>query len=201
MRLVVVLVAAILAGAACSSGEPQLESPSAGLPSPSLTGPSSTAAPSTSSDLVVLADAACRASPFGDDLGTLALSSIILGGDLVTIVYTGPEGDALCQHSPPYFGDIPIVQTGSHLADLLSADAPIIRDQGATWSSQTGGYVWGAVGPEVASVVIEIPSSDQRIPAEIADGYFLAVIDPTVQCCVAIAVALDPNGQELARAE
>jgi hypothetical protein len=165
-----------------------------------MTGPSSTAGPSTS-DLVVVADAACRASTFGDELGTLTLSSIILGGDLVTIVYTGPEGDALCQISPTYFGDIPIVQTGTHLADMLSADAPIIREPGGTWSSQTGGYVWGAVGPEVASVVIEIPSSDQSIPAEIADGYFLAVIDPTVQCCVAIAVALDANGQELARAE
>jgi hypothetical protein len=148
-----------------------------------------------------VADVACRASPLGGP-GTLTLAAITLG-DLVTILYTDIEGDWICQYSPQFFGDdAPVIQGGSaHLADQLSADTPLVRDPNGYASSQTGSYVWGAVGPEVASVVIEVSGSDQRLNAQIAAGYFLAVIEPSAQCCRFIAVALDANGQEIARAE
>jgi hypothetical protein len=86
-----------------------------------------------------------------------------------------------------------------HLAARLTAEVPIVPEEDEQWTGDTGTYRWGAVGPEVASVVIELGSPDSLLEATIAGGYFLAVIGPDVPCCLFTTVALDAEGQELAR--
>ena len=199
--LAVVGLAAMLAAVACTSPSAPDASPS-GLPSPSVatTTGQETEGPSQapSDDALSLADAACRDSTYRDP-GLMTV--VVTLGDLVTIVYTGPEGDFLCQWLPRY-GETAVVQGGfEHFADQLTVETPMVRDPNQSWTSATGTYVWGAVGPDVASVVIELGSADDLLEATIAEGYFLAVVGPDVPCCLYTAVALDAGGNEIARAQ
>ena len=203
MRLHATILAAILAGTACTSGPVQTTQPPSAAPD--SVGPAASdsvaptaTSPATSGDPLALADAVCRDSTYRDP-GTLTVSATL--GVLVTIVYTNAEGDFLCQYQP-IWGSTAVVQGGfDHLADRLDADTPMVRDENESWTSETGTYVWGAIGPEVASVVIELGGADTRTDATIAGGYFLAVIGPGVPCCLYTAVALDAQGNELARAD
>jgi hypothetical protein len=68
-----------------------------------------------------------------------------------------------------------------------------------SWTGETGTYVWGAIGPDVASVIVQLEGATEPLEAAIADGYFLAVIGPDLPCCVFTTIALDASGQELAR--
>lgn len=200
MRRAAALLVAILIGVGCSSELPPSVSPTAEQPSPTVASAPGTPQASLETDQVAVGDAACRASPFGSELGPMTLSKLALT-DLVTILYTSPETDAVCQFSTILFGAALVQQGNGHLADQLSAQTPLVVASGTTWSSQSGSYAWGAIGPEVASVVIEIPGADQRLEADMADGYFLAVIGPEMPCCVATVIALDASGQEIARAD
>jgi hypothetical protein len=151
-----------------------------------------------SGDPVAIADAVCRGTIYRD-AGVVTVSATL--GDLVTVVYTGPEGDFLCQYKPSY-GTTAVVQGGfTHHADQVDADTPMVRDPNTSWTGDTGTYVWGAVGPEVAMVVIELGPSGPTVEAAMAGGYFLVVVGPEVPCCLYTAVALDATGPELARAE
>lgn len=210
MRLAATILGAILAGAACSQATAPSDLPTTTVPTATAGSPTPTASaehPTTTAtnaptaappgDPIERADASCRKSTYRD-AGTLTVAAVV--GDLVTIVYTGAEGDFLCQYLPAY-GDTAVVQGGfTHFADQVTADAPMVLDSNQSWTSDTGTYVWGAVGPAVASVVVEVAPS-VRIDAQVAGGYVLAVIGPGVPCCVFTVVALDADGRELARRE
>jgi hypothetical protein len=200
VRLAAAVLVAVFIGAGCSSEPSPSPSPTAEQPSPTVASAPGTSQPSLETDQVAGGDAECRASPFGSELGTLTLSNLALT-DLVTILYTSPETDAVCQFSTLLFGAALVQQGNGHLADQVSAQTPLVVASGTTWSSQSGSYAWGAIGPGVASVMIEIPGADQRLEADIADGYFLAVIGPEMPCCVATVIALDASGAEIARAD
>jgi len=200
-QLAAAALAVVVASAACTSASPSSTAPATpGSPTalPATESPIPTTSPAASGDPVAVADAVCRDSTFRDP-GRLTVSATL--GDLVTIVYTSPEGDFICQYQPVW-GSTAVVQGGfTHLADELNAGTPMVRDPNASWTSETGTYVWGAIGPEVASVVIELGAPDARVEAMLGDEYFLAVIGPDVPCCLYTAVALDADGRELARAQ
>ena len=167
-------------------------------PSPVSSTPSDASSPSPAalSDPVAVADPICKDEMIRDP-GAPTVS--VITGELVTIVYANPEGDLLCQYKPVW-GDGAVVQgANEHLATRLTADVQIVPEDDQQWTGDTGTYRWGAVGPEVASVVIELGSPDSLLEATIAGGYFLAVIGPEVQCCLFTTVAHDAEGNELAR--
>jgi hypothetical protein len=198
-RIVLAAASVALVGACSTSPAP---SPTPGLSGEPTAQPTETASPAPASaaptpdDQVGAVDAICRESSFRDP-GRLTISVTV--GELVTIVYTDPEGDSICQWLPRY-GDSAVIQGPSeHLADRLTDAAPLATDPGMSWTGETGTYVWGAIGPDVASVIVELEGATEPLEAAIADGYFLAVIGPDLPCCVFTTIALDASGQELAR--
>ncbi len=218
MRLAATMLVAVLAGAACSAGTSPSGSPNTATPTgfamatptvgpagslgptrePSHPAPSATTGVVPSGDLLGLADAACRASSFRE-LDAATISWVISG--IVTIVYADPEGDMICQWLPRY-GDTAVVQGGfTHLADALSAEVPMVRDGNLSYTSETGAYVWGAVSPVVAKVMVEFDDLGRAVQATIENGYFLAVLTPGIPCCVFTVIAYGADGTELARAD
>ena len=177
-----------------------LSGPSPGLPGPTPT-PSTGAVTNNptppSSDLGIAAiDAICRDSISRD------LSPPIVAdqrGDLVATLYVSAEGELLCAYQPSY-GDGAVVQGGSeHLADRVSAETPLVIGPNQPWTEGSGTYVWGAVGPEVAKVVIDIEGAPGPYHAQLIAGYFVRVLASELPCCVFTTIALDANNQELAR--
>jgi hypothetical protein len=120
-------------------------------------------------------------------------------GDMVTIVFANSEAEFVCQWLPRY-GDSAVVQgAGEHLAAQVSAASPLVIAPNQSWTSETGTYVWGAVAPDVAEVAVLLGDSSDRLYAQVSGGYFIRVIGPDLPCCVFTTIALDADGDELAR--
>jgi hypothetical protein len=182
---------------ATEAGEPSLRPSDS---APAATSSASPPAPSPTAtglgDTVAAVDPICRDS-FYRDAGALTVAVVV--AQMVTIVYTDPEGDFVCQWLPRY-GSTAVVQGGfEHHAAAVSAVNPLVVDGNQSWTGETGTYVWGAIGPEVAAVLVDVEGLDEPLQAAMADGYFLAVLGPDLPCCVFTARALDAGGAELAR--
>jgi hypothetical protein len=175
---------------------PTTDAAASDLPTVAPASPSPSSAAVGSQSPLAVADAACRSSTYQDP-GTLTITATL--GVLVTILYTSPDRDVVCQYQPSW-GSTGVIQgPNEHLADRVTAGTPLVRDANFSFSGDIGTYIWGAVGPAVARVVIELGPND-RVDAVMGGGYFLAAVGPGRACCLYTAVALDVNGKELARA-